>query len=837
MPGLERYREMRDFAQTPEPQDAGAPSSLAPRYSIQKHAATRLHFDLRLEWNGVLLSWAVTRGPSLAPGDKRLAVRTEDHPLSYLTFEGTIPRGNYGAGTVMLWDIGWWQPLADVGRGLRDGKLHFALHGRRGTGNWKLVRMKGRPEDKGRENWLLLKEDDEAAHGPDLVARHDTSVATARSMDEIAGDAAPRPFGAPRRKARPRFRKPQLATRVPASPEGVAWWHELKLDGYRAMVALGKGGAVVHTRNGHDWSDRFAPLVPAFEELPADTALIDGEIVAGAGLHGFSALKAAISAGGPFRFYGFDLLHLDGRDLSRAPLTERRAALEKLFSDLPPLGPLQLSPFAEGDLDAVWQAVCRAGGEGLIAKLRDAPYRSGRGTAWLKIKCDKGDEFVICGYQKSDKRGRPFASLLLATQEDEGLVYRGKVGTGFDAATQDELAARMAMLRQGRMPLAQRPDDLRDVQWLTPSLVAEIRYAEVTPEGRLRHPAFVALREDKPASEVRLDDPGAPGPDTPGATPEAEAKNGGGTRSRKRPARVPDGRPVVAGIGISSGDRAIFPKPRLTKLGLAEYYAAVATRMLRTAADRPLSLVRLPTGIDGERFFQKHAGKGWPDAIRTVKVPEKKRGGTADYMAVSTAAGLVAAVQMGTVEFHIWGSRRDMLEKPDRMVFDLDPDEGMAFAAVRKAAADIARDLREIGLDSWPLLTGGKGVHIVVPLRRAATWDTVKLFARTFATLQSDRAPGRFVATMSKARREGRIFIDWLRNERGATAIAPFSVRARPGAPVAIPVTWDELASLPRADAFGVKEALTRSWDDAEVPAARALSQAVVARLADFSTA
>jgi bifunctional non-homologous end joining protein LigD len=815
MAGLARYHDKRDFDQTPEPSDPGVASTLALRYAMQKHAATRLHFDLRLEWQGVLLSWAVTRGPSLNPADKRLAVRTEDHPLSYIDFEGNIPKGNYGAGTVMLWDSGWWQPLLDIDKGLRDGKLHFALHGYRMTGNWKLVRMKAKPAEKSRENWLLLKEDDAVADpARDLVARHGVSIGSGRRMEDIVQDAPPQPLGPPRGKAAPPFRKPQLATRTSATPEGAAWWHELKLDGYRATISLGKGGARVFTRNGHDWSDRFAALLPAFAELPAQTALIDGEIVAGAGLHGFSALKAAITAGGPFRFYAFDLLHLDGRDIASAPLTTRRKALERLFGDVPPEGALQLSPFAEGDLDAVWDAVCKTGGEGLIAKLRDAPYRSGRGTAWLKIKCEQGDEFVICGYQRSDKRGRAFASLLLATQEDDGLVYRGKVGTGFDEATQDALATKMAALAQKQMPLAQRPDDVgpaSKVQWLTPSLVAEIRYAEITPEGRLRHASFVALREDKPAREVRFDD--APARPKAGHDPT---------------------RPVVAGVGISSGDRVIFGRPRLTKLGLAEYYEAVAARMLVTAADRPLSLVRLPTGLDGERFFQKHLGKGWPEAIRTVKVPEKN-GGTADYMAVNTASGLVGAVQMGTVEFHIWGARRDKLEKPDRMVFDLDPDEGMRFARVRQAAADIAADLAALGFESWPLLTGGKGVHVVVPLRRVADWETVKLFARTFATLQAERDPNRFLATMSKAKRKGRIFIDYLRNERGATAIAPFSVRARPGAPVAVPVTWDELHSLPRANLFSVRDAVTRTWDDAEVPPPTAITAAAVRRLAAFA--
>ncbi len=817
MSGLRRYFDKRDFARTPEPSDPGSPSALVPRYSMQKHAASRLHFDLRLEWDGVLLSWAVTRGPSLKAADKRLAVRTENHPLSYLGFEGTIPKGNYGAGTVMLWDIGWWQPLVDVDEGLADGKLHFKLHGRRATGNWKLIRMKGKAEEKGRENWLLLKENDASSDAArDLVAQYTASVRSGRAMDAITKDSPLIPFGPVRNTAAPRFRKPQLASRTSSLPEGAAWWHELKLDGYRAMVALGKGGATVFTRNGHDWSERFAHLLPAFEELPARTALIDGEIVAGAGLHGFSALQSAISAGGPFRFYAFDLLHLDGKDIASSPLHARRKVLERLFAGIPPDGLLQVSPCAVGDLEAVWEAVCRAGGEGLIAKQRDASYRSGRGKSWLKIKCEKRDEFVVCGYQRSDKRGRPFASLLLASHEEQGLIYRGKVGTGFDEKAQVEMAARMEPLAQKRMPLAQRPSDVGNVQWLTPQMVVEVRYGEISPEGRLRHASFIALREDKPAEEVRLD-----------FTPDR-------TSSQVSQRDADSGRPKVAGIGISSGERVIFPKPKLTKLALAEYYAAVGARMLITAEDRPLSLLRLPTGIEGEQFFQKHAGKGFPEAIRIIEVPEAD-GGIADYMAVNTVAGIVAAVQMGTVEFHIWGSRRDQLERPDRMVFDLDPGEGVSFAAVRKAAAALRDDLREVGFDSWPLVTGGKGIHIVAPLRRVADWETVKLFSRTFTTLQVEKSPRRFIATMSKAKRTGLIFIDWLRNERGATAIAPFSVRARPGAPVAAPVSWAELAELPRANAFSIRDALKRNWSSTDIPKAAAITEAAVARLAKFA--
>ena len=798
---LDRYREKRDFEATPEPSAGNRPRGLGLHYSMQCHDATRLHWDLRLEWQGALLSWAVTRGPSLDPADKRLAVRTEDHPLDYLTFEGTIPAGNYGAGIVMLWDIGAWTPVDDVKRGLGKGHLRLRLHGRRMTGEWHLVRLKGRPQDRGRENWLMIKQEDAAAHQPDPVERWTTSVVTNRTHAQIAEGAAPIPFGPPRTSAPPKFVEPMLPTLVKTAPEGEGWWHELKFDGYRAQVALGKGGAIIRTRSGQDWSDRFAPLLPAFEELPAKTALIDGEIMAGADLGGFGALQKAIGEGGPFRFYAFDLLARDGHGLRSKPLHERRKALEALLAEVPPLGLIQLSPIIEGEGAAVLAPICEAGGEGIVSKLEDSSWRSGRTKAWVKTKCERRAEFVIVGWQKSDKRGRAFASLLLATRENGGWAYRGKVGTGFDADTQADLAERLAKIEQPEVPLPSRPAGLRGVVWVKPQLVAEIRYGEVTDDGQLRHASFVALREDKPAAEVGMDEAKETQPDS-------------GDRIK------------VAGVGISSPDRRVFPPKGATKLELARYYEAIAPRMLVMAADRPLSLVRLPDGLGGQSFFQKHLRKGWPAAIKPL--PIRTSDGIEDFMYVRDAAGLVGAVQMGTIEFHIWGSRRDKLENPDRMVFDLDPDEGLGWPEVRRAAFDIRDLLEDLGLPSWPMLTGGKGVHVTVPLRRTVGWDTVKLFSRTVATHLAETQPERFLATMSKAKRQGRIFIDYLRNERGATAIAPFSVRARPGATVAFPLGFEALKSAPGANAYGMERALDEGdWDAVGVPKPASLEAAV----------
>ena len=798
---LDTYLAKRDFDRTPEP-TGGKASPLAPRYSIQNHAARRLHWDLRLEWDGVLLSWAITRGPSLDPSQKRLAVRTEDHPLDYLSFEGTIPKDSYGAGTVMLWDIGYWQPTADVEKGLKRGKLAFSLHGQRLTGAWTLVRMKS--EGK-RENWLLIKQEDEAAHAADPVERYTTSVSTRRNMQQIAKDAKP-PEPPARKAARPRWRAPQLAMLSDRLGDPQMRWHELKFDGYRAMVALGRGGARVFTRKGLDWSEKFAELIPPIEKLPCDSALIDGELTVGAGLYGFGALQKAIKHGGPFSFYAFDLLHLDGTDLTGKPLSKRREALELLFSDQPKLGLLQLSPVLEGDASQALRAVCESGGEGLVSKRKDAPYRGGRSSAWEKIKCMKRAEFVVVGWQSSDKRGRAFASLVLGVREAGQLRYIGKVGTGFDEEAMTDLARLLRPLARETPPVVgATAEEARGVTWVVPKIVVETKFAEMTGEGRLRHASFLGIRADKPADEITLEPPMSPMKSRP-----------------SNPSRH-------GGIDISSSDRVVFPKAGHTKGEVAAYYENVADRMLEHAGDRPLSLLRLPTGLEGERFFQKHAGKGFPDEIRRVEI-EEKSGEIREYMYVKDAAGIVAAVQMGAIEFHIWGARRDRLDRPDRMVFDLDPDEGLSYRRVLEAARDIRERLNDLGLASWPLLTGGKGIHVVVPLRRSAGWETVTLFARTFAELCARDAPDRYTASMSKARRAGRIFIDWLRNERGATAISPWSLRARPAAPLAFPVPWEELSDFSSANAVRLK-----TLPDAKplpgFPRPATLTKKVIARL------
>jgi len=790
---LADYNAKRDFARTAEPEGKRAKGAKGYTFMVQKHAATRLHWDLRLEVDGVLRSWAVTKGPSLDPSVKRLAVRTEDHPLSYATFEGTIPKGEYGGGTVMLWDRGTWAPIPGKSAAdIEEGHLHFTLEGERMKGEWLLVRIKGRPGEK-RENWLLRKVTDEhAEEGDTLVEQALTSVATGRSMAEIAAgkeaDTAPPPKPKARRPLKvkaarlPAFRKPQLATLVDAVPTGNGWMHEIKFDGYRALVAVKAGEARVYTRSGQDWTDKFAPLAAAIAALDLPPALIDGEIVAhGAdGNPDFSALQSVLKRGhgtqGPgdaLAFHAFDLLELAGEDLTPLANIERKERLEALLADAPP--PIHVADHVIGAGEKLLAAMCGAGQEGIIAKAIAAPYSGRRSKNWVKIKCGRRQEFVIVGFKPSSARGRPFASLLLAQHEDGALAYKGNVGTGFNADTMDDLAKRMKPLTRKTPPVTVDRTAARGVTWLTPKLVAEIAFAEFTATGSVRHASFLGLRSDKPAKAV---------------TPE-----------RPQPSPQP-----AAEVAISSRERVIFPKSGQTKGELADYYAQIAPVMLPFLGNRPVSLVRCPQGRAKKCFFQKHDSGALGDAVHHVPIREKD-GGTEDYLYVTDARGILQCVQMGTIEFHIWGSRSDAVEAPDRMIFDLDPDESLDFEAVTSAARDIRKHLAEIGLASFALLSGGKGVHVVVPLTPGHSWDDHKDFARRFSEALSSAEPERFTATMSKAKRKGRIFIDWLRNQRGATAVVPYSARSRENAPVAVPIAWDELDEMSDAHPFTVGDA------------------------------
>lgn len=803
---LAQYNAKRDFKLTPEPAGKVAKGK-GDRFIVQKHDATRLHYDFRLEVDGVLKSWAVTKGPSADPDDKRLAVRTEDHPMSYAEFEGVIPKGEYGGGSVMLWDEGTWAPV--TGKSAKDidkGHLHFTLDGTRMKGEWLLVRMKPRPGEK-RENWLLRKVDDAHAGGTDdLVGRQLTSVLTGRTMAEIAGDAGGehslkgakgqafadkmadaaahnRKVAKAKPKGKlPKFRPLQLATLVDAVPTGNGWFHEIKYDGYRAEIAASGDDVRVYTRNGLDWTDKFAPLVTNIAALGLPPCLIDGEIIAYGkdGNPDFSALQAVLKRGHgsqdaatELHYFAFDLLEQDGKSLAKLGNLERKERLEALLRDAAP--PIAVADHVIGAGEELYDAMCGAGQEGIISKRADAPYLGRRSKGWVKVKCTRRQEFILVGWNPSSAKGRPFASLLLAQREKGELIYKGNVGTGFDADIMTDLARKFARLERKTAPLKIDPATARKVHWLKPDLVAEIAFAEFTAGGSVRHASFVGLRGDKAASDV---------------VPE-----------KRQPA--PD---AESDVTISSRDRVIFPESKATKGDLADYYAAIAPIMLPHTARRPISLVRCPQGRAKKCFFQKHDSGSFGDHVHHVPIREKG-GGHEDYLYVEDADGLLACIQMGTIEFHGWGSHVDALEKPDRMVFDLDPDEGLAFADVKKAATDIRRQLADIGLISFAMLSGGKGVHVVVPVDPGHNWDAHKGFSKRFAEALSLAEPERYVATMSKAKRKGKIFIDWLRNQRGSTAIMPYSARAREGAPVAVPIGWDALADIDKASAWTIKDA------------------------------
>ena len=796
---LAHYNAKRDFTRTKEPRGKAAASAKGRLFMVQKHDATRLHWDLRLELDGVLKSWAVTRGPSLDPEDKRLAVRTEDHPLAYASFEGTIPEGEYGGGTVMLWDRGTWTPVAgkDPRKTLAEGHLHFCLDGERMKGEWLLVRMKPRPKEK-TENWLLRKiEDQYAAGSGTLVDTALTSVDTGRTMSEIAEGknpskrkpAAKKPTKAkaqmtatkPTQRAKsgkpPRFRDVQLATLVDHVPAGAGWLHEAKYDGYRALVAFGGGAAKAYTRAGLDWSDRFAPIVAAAATLPG-SGLIDGEIVSldGKGRPSFSTLQNALKQGGRQDYFAFDLLEQDGKDLTRLPNIERKGRLAALLQGVSP--PIHYAEHVVGAGEAMFESICAQGLEGIVSKRADAPYRGRRTQSWLKIKCTHRQEFVIIGWTVSDK-GRGFRSLLLAVNDQGGLRYAGKVGTGFDAAKIEMLTKRMTPLEQKQPPVEVPREVRRGAHWLKPKLVAEIAFAEFTQDNILRHASFVGLREDKPAKDVVVEKPKA----------------------------APAGNAPLFGVKISNPDRVIYPESGITKGQLAGYYAEIADLLLAWLGDRPVSLVRCPQGRAKQCFFQKHDAGSFGDAVHHVPIREKD-GSVEPYLYVSDAAGLMTCVQMGTIEFHGWGSKVADVEKPDRLIFDLDPDEGLDFADVRRALRQLREVLAGIGLVSFPMLTGGKGVHVVVPLDATVEWPAVKDFANRFALALAEAHPDRFTANLKKAQRKGRIFIDWLRNQRGATAVMPYSARARPNAPVAAPITWDEVDEF-TPNHFTVKDGAT----------------------------
>jgi bifunctional non-homologous end joining protein LigD len=869
---LKEYWSKRDFTRTAEPSGkAAAPTGPRLRFIVQKHAATRLHWDFRLEHDGVMLSWAVTRGPSSDPSQKRLAVQTEDHPLDYGDFEGTIPKGEYGGGSVMLWDRGYWTPEGDmpVEDQLKRGELKFSLDGERMKGSWVLVLLKndrkaGKTRSgKPRQNWLLIKHRDEHATDDEagLVETHMTSIASGRAMDDITAGRgkAPTPFmtradprttAVPKPKGRakavqaeaeppPRFIAPQLAKLVDRPPSSAGWLHEIKFDGYRLQLRTEDGRATVRTRSGLDWSDRFPEICTAAAELP--DGLIDGEATAldDDDQPDFAALQAALSSKATegLVFYAFDILHADGQDMRPLPLRDRKAALKAHLNGADPR--LIYVEHFETAGSAVLKSACSLDLEGIVSKRADAPYRSGRADAWVKSKCRGGQEVIIAGYATTNGA---FRSLIGAVRRDGELVHVGRIGTGYTRATAEMLVKRLKPLATKTSPFGKTgPKAAANVQWVKPELVAEVEFTGWTGDGHLRHAVFKGLREDKPAQSIIREEPASVqavtgaerGPSAGKRAPTAKV-----VEATLEPSTAGKGR-RVASVPLSNPDKALWPAhdgaEAVTKRELAEYLEAAAPFMLEHMRGRPCSLIRTPDGIEGkQRFFQRHAGAGSSALFTLVDIPDDKQ----PYLQIDTVEALIAAAQSGATEFHPWNCAPGKPETPGRFVFDLDPDPSVSFQDVVVAAREVKERLEAIGLVPFLKTTGGKGLHIVTPIQAGRIdWKTAKAFTRDLCQWMVDEQPDRYTLQLAKKARGGKIFLDYLRNDRTATAVAVMSPRARPGATVSTPLKWTQATARLNPGAYTIRTALKAlksdpwaGYDEAARPLAAAIKALAKAR-------
>jgi bifunctional non-homologous end joining protein LigD len=841
--GLHQYWKKRNFNETPEPLGASPSPSVQPQFVIQQHAASRLHYDFRLELDGTLKSWAVPKGPSLDPTHKRLAVHVEDHPLEYGSFEGIIPPRQYGAGTVLLWDRGSWSPIGDPLVGYRRGRLKFTLNGQKLRGLWNLVRM-GPRHGEGKENWLLIKEkDDEARSGEksDVTESLTESVASGHTIEQIASGRhqvwqSNRPGGKytksiphPRKTGRKHLAgvrrapqeesiPPQLATLTDKAPVGEKWVHELKYDGYRILCRVKHESAKLVTRNDHDWTTKLQRIAEAAAALPVKTAWLDGEVVAlrPDGSISFQALQNAFDTQSETNlvYYVFDILYLNGYDIRQVGLLERKQALAAIVPSATS-GLIRYSDHIPGRGEIVFAEACRRGMEGIISKRTDAAYLAGRNRNWIKVKCGHRQEFVIGGFTDPLGSRVAFGSLLLGVYDEQGqFKFVGRTGTGFSERSLKELHKQLIALKQPQSPFVNPPSavDAYGVHWVKPRLVAEVSFAEWTNEGLLRQAAFQGLREDKAAKSVIKEGPGKSTPVRTGSSgipkiPIRRRARTAGNPAKKNEAAA-EGATTVAGVTVSHPDRVLFPDQGFTKLALARYYEHVSTWLLPHLQNRPLTLVRCPEGHNKDCFYQKHANDTVPDTIGRVKIPEEH--GVSWYMIADSLPAVIGLVQMGVLELHTWGAKRDGLDRPDRIIMDLDPDLTVPWKFVIEGAQLVRTLLNELDLECFVKTTGGKGLHVVLPLRRVHTWDEVKGFSKGLADHLVRLVPDRFVASMSKQKRKGKIYLDYLRNAKGATAIAAYSTRARPGAPVSVPLAWEELSVNLRSDHFTLDNVVER---------------------------
>ncbi len=861
---LSRYLRKRDFKQTSEPRGRRGRKS-GWQYVVQKHAASHLHYDFRLQIDGVLKSWAVPKGPSLDPDVKRLAMHVEDHPLEYGSFEGTIPKGQYGGGTVMLWDQGTWETDEDPEEAYRQGKLHFTLHGKKLRGEWVLVKRSGgssrhdggRYGDGGREPWFLFKiRDGEAREGDDdgVLAREPNSAASGRTLEEIAAGKRVwhsnrkngQPGGEPKERQNksvarskpaaakaaspaarkrliaeiagakpgplPRSVRPQLATLVEQAPAGDQWFNEIKFDGYRMLCQVERREVKFFSRNGFDWTARVPHLVQAIRGLGVGSALFDGEVVAleADGSSSFQSLQNAFSEkkAGSLVYYVFDLLYLDGTNLTKAPLEDRKRLLAEVVGA--GLGPVRDAGYIVGEGPQFFAEACQRRLEGIICKRRDRPYRPGRSAEWLKVKCSHHEEFVVGGYTPPSGARIGFGALLLGYYDGGKLRYAGRVGTGFTDAFLEELTKRLEQLEQKESPfvdLQGRTGQARGVHWLKPKLVAQVAFGEWTRDGHLRHPSFQGLREDKPAEQVTRERPvplkaveQVPMSKSAASTTAAKGKARSSANGQGPSAALQVEFPTS--VRLTNPDKVLYPDEGITKAQIAGYYASVADWILPHVVDRPLTLVRCPQGYQGKCFYQKHADKGLPEVLGRVTIAEKRQ--KIQYPVVEDLEGLLSLVQMNTLEIHAWGARSDNVEKPDRLIFDLDPDPSVTWKRVVESARQMREFFASLGLVSFVKTTGGKGLHLVLPIERRTSWDDAKAISLAIAEAVAAADPDRYTTNMSKAARGGKIYLDYLRNGRGATAVVAYSTRARAGCPIATPVDWDELPGIKSPTEFTI---------------------------------
>jgi bifunctional non-homologous end joining protein LigD len=809
---LKRYQEKRDFSRTSEPKPEASPKreqATGLQFVVQKHAARRLHYDLRLELDGVLKSWAVTRGPSLVLGEKRLAVHTEDHPIDYLNFEGNIPRGEYGAGAMIVWDQGPWEPIGDPRKALQKGHLEFVLAGHRLKGRWHLVRIRPKPGEK-TDPWLLIKAEDEFARSaadPAITDEETTSFLTGRTTEELAtaGElradhagrtkvAATREPLAPlidsvrgwRKGMLPAFLEPSQAQSAERPPSGDKWVHEIKYDGYRIQARIDGSTIKLLTRKGLDWTARFPRLVAALRRLELASAWIDGEIVVEdpGGIPSFNLLQADLSEGREdrLRYFVFDLLYCEGFDLTKATLVDRKGLLERIIVARGRGLPLRFSEHLAQDGPVMFEHACRLGLEGIISKRADLPYRPGRGDHWIKTKSILRQEFVIVGYIPSTAETKSVGSLQLGYYKNGKLLYAGGVGTGYSAQQARSLRAELEKLHLTKPQFGRAlPEGLdKTIRWVAPKLVCEVEFSGFSADDLVRQASFKGLREDRAPEEVERE---------PAAARMARSA------SRSEPSQMR----AWAGIRLTHPERILWPDYGVTKQGLAEFYIGIADWILPHLKDRVLSLVRCPSGVAAKCFYAKHAWAGISEAVRRVDVGEEE-----PMLVIDDLAGLITLVQAGVIEIHPWGSPFSHLEQPDRLIFDLDPGEDVPWGAVIDAAREVRARLDDLGLTSFVKTSGGKGLHVVVPVTPSADWDEAKEFTKSIADAMARDSPDRYLAIATKSARRGRIFVDYLRNGRGATAVGPYSPRALPQASVSVPLDWSELSEAIRADHFKI---------------------------------